>query len=337
MTMTYVSTVNSSRKFPSTIILLVWGSFSSILILLSFIEGLMWLAPLGGLLSIGYAIILSRYLTKRGQLYSVVKEVIPPFIILKNKFWRLIGLLILFFLLISIFGLIVGPAVGLLFILNLISLRVIKKWWSKLNQNIMLFASVSSFVVSLSIIFLGTQDFSWAIFMGLTTFNLSISGLLLQYETQLTTIHILEGNYSQSLKSFMWGCIFSLPLALLNILGEIYKEDTYITYWWQSFYAFSVGIGEEIWARLFLLSLLYIIVLPSTDNNPRGAILVAIIFSSLIHGFAHSGINPIGIVIGSLIYGIPTALLYLKRDFEHVVGFHFFIDFIRFGCAYFLT
>ncbi|MFX0174405.1 MAG: type II CAAX prenyl endopeptidase Rce1 family protein [Candidatus Hodarchaeota archaeon] len=77
-------------------------------------------------------------------------------------------------------------------------------------------------------------------------------------------------------------------------------------------------------------------VLPSTDNNPHRAILVAIIFSSLIHGFAHSGINPIGIVIGSFIYGIPPALLYLKRDFEHAIGFHFLIDFIRFGCAYFL-
>ncbi|MFX0124388.1 MAG: hypothetical protein ACFFAE_12170, partial [Candidatus Hodarchaeota archaeon] len=285
-----MSTVNSSRKFPSTNSLLVWALFSSILILLSFIEGLTWLAPLGGLLSIGYAIILSRYLTKRGQLYSVVKEVIPPFIILKNKFWRLISLLILCVILIFTFGLMVGPAVGLLLVLNLISLTFIKKWLSKINQKIILFASVLSFVVSLSIIFLGTHDFSWAIFMGVTTFNLSISGSLLQYEIQLTKIHILESNFLQSLKSFMWGCIFSLPLALLNILGEIYKEDTYITYWWQSFYAFSVGIGEEIWARLFLLSLLYIIVLPSTDNNPRRAILVAIIFSSLIHGFAHSGI-----------------------------------------------
>ena len=29
-------------------------------------------------------------------------------------------------------------------------------------------------------------------------------------------------------------------------------------------------------------------------------------------------------------YGIPLALLYVKRDLEQAIAYHFFIDFVRF-------
>ena len=60
---------------------------------------------------------------------------------------------------------------------------------------------------------------------------------------------------------------------------------------------------------------------------------VDLLVGALVHGFAHTGIDPFGLVIGSLLYGLPTALLFIKKDFEHAVGYHFLIDFVRFVAA----
>jgi F0F1-type ATP synthase assembly protein I len=60
---------------------------------------------------------------------------------------------------------------------------------------------------------------------------------------------------------------------------------------------------------------------------------VAVLIGALVHGFAHTGIDPFGLIIGSLLYGLPTALLFIKKDFEHAVGYHFLIDFVRFMAA----
>ncbi|NIW49866.1 MAG: hypothetical protein GWN30_35365 [Gammaproteobacteria bacterium] len=39
------------------------------------------------------------------------------------------------------------------------------------------------------------------------------------------------------------------------------------------------------------------------------------------------------IIFGLFFYGIPPALLFIKRDLEHAIGYHFMIDFVRFLAA----
>jgi hypothetical protein len=44
----------------------------------------------------------------------------------------------------------------------------------------------------------------------------------------------------------------------------------------------------------------------------RGAPTVAVVLSALVHGFARSGVDPIGVVIGSLLFTVPAALLFAR-------------------------
>jgi membrane protease YdiL (CAAX protease family) len=110
--------------------------------------------------------------------------------------------------------------------------------------------------------------------------------------------------------------------------------DTWLTHWWQPLYALVPAVGEEVWARLFLTTLCYALLRPTTNNNPRRALVAAIVIGALAHSFAHTGIDPIGLLIGGLLYGVPTGLLYIKRDLEHAVGYHFLIDFVRYLAAW---
>ncbi len=34
------------------------------------------------------------------------------------------------------------------------------------------------------------------------------------------------------------------------------------------------------------------------------------------------------------LHGVSMALLFIKRDLEHAVGYHFFVDFVRFAAAW---
>ena len=115
------------------------------------------------------------------------------------------------------------------------------------------------------------------------------------------------------------------------------QSDTWVVNWWQPLYAIVPGIAEETWARLFLTTLCYALLRPATNHSPRRAVFGAILFGALVHGLAHTGINPIGLIIGSLLYGVPTALLFIKYDFEHAVGYHFLIDFVRYLAAWLWT
>lgn len=93
------------------------------------------------------------------------------------------------------------------------------------------------------------------------------------------------------------------------------------------------GIAEETWARLFLTTFCYALLRPTTNQRPRRAVVVAVLVGALVHSFAHTGIDPLGLVIGGLLYFVPAALLFIKRDLEQAIGYHFLIVFVRFTAA----
>jgi hypothetical protein len=117
-------------------------------------------------------------------------------------------------------------------------------------------------------------------------------------------------------------------------LGNLQSQDTFIVHLWQPLYAIVPAIAEETWARLFLVTFCYAILHSTSNGRPKGAIVVAILISVLAHGFSHTGIDPIGIIFGSLLYSLPVALLVIKKDFEHAVGYHFMVDLVRYVTAF---
>lgn len=179
-----------------------------------------------------------------------------------------------------------------------------------------------------------------ALYLSLGIIPLSIAGFWLLERSRLSAFHLLGGDYRSSAKSFGLGCVLAIPPALLNVIMALGSEpsefDLMFDRWWKAFYAFQPGILEEAWARLFLTTFLYVLLRPVGAQRPRHALAAVILLATLMHGLAHypaSISEPISAVFISLMYGIPLTLLYIKRDFEHAVAYHFFIDFVRFGVA----
>jgi len=169
-----------------------------------------------------------------------------------------------------------------------------------------------------------------------------LAGALLLEHTKLTHIRLLDGDYLLAGKSFLWGCALAVPPALLNLLttqlAPPSEFDRLFDRWWEPFYALQPGIIEEIWARLLLVTLLYALLRPASGGDPQRALLGAMAIAAFIHGAAHfpsSITNPWEGLFIALMYGIPLVLLYFKRDLEHAIAYHFFIDFIRFAAFVF--
>jgi hypothetical protein len=86
-------------------------------------------------------------------------------------------------------------------------------------------------------------------------------------------------------------------------------------------------------SRLFLTTLVYLLLRPVTNARPRRALAAAVLLGAGTHAAAHTGINPIGLVIGAMLYGVPAGLIFIKRDLEHAIGYHFGIDVVRYVAA----
>jgi hypothetical protein len=156
-----------------------------------------------------------------------------------------------------------------------------------------------------------------------------ISASLLNDKFKFTRIHFNNGNYSKLVKSFLTGCLFGLPMALLNLLNVIASNPfNWLNQFWQPVLAFNFVLLEETWVRLFIMTLIFALVVSKTDKKYI-AVLMAIVVSSVIFGMTHYSHVDIQNCINIIfLYGVPLAVLFYKRDFETVVGFHFVINFV---------
>lgn len=140
------------------------------------------------------------------------------------------------------------------------------------------------------------------------------------------------------LKNAGIGILFALPLAILNNLyfysnsGPIQFKPLLVS----ALEALSPAIHEEIVFRFFILALvLYLL----RYNLPDKRVMILAVFLSVVpHSFNHLPElflqNPVmGLVMllaTSLLFGLPMALLQIKKDLGSAIAFHWFIDFARF-------
>jgi hypothetical protein len=133
-----------------------------------------------------------------------------------------------------------------------------------------------------------------------------------------------------ALRSFLIGAAISIPWALGNLVFRPFEDD-HVHRWWEPVAALQPGIGEEAWARVLLIPLLFLLF--ARVATPRtallGAFAVGTFWFALIHTF-----NPLLALILWAAQVIPMGWLWLRRDLETAIGFHFFADFLRFAAAY---
>lgn len=302
--------------------------------------GLSDLAIFGGLVSVAFIIALIWHLSHTGLLATNLPNLSP--IALPNLgFKEMLGTIVVMLGLLFVIGIMLHPWVVLGVALALIALRIIVFWRRRLSVRLVVMGLAAGLVVSLATRYIGTGDLFMTMFYLAVIPFLFIGGGLLLDHTSLARVHVLEGQYGLGLVSFLWACVLAVPPALLNILGDANASDMWIDRWWEPLYALVPGIAEETLARLFLTSLCYALLRPATNDRPRRAIIVAVLIGALTHSLAHLptlkilSLAGVTMSLAGLMYGIPMALLFIKRDMEHAVGYHFFIDFVRFLAALF--
>jgi hypothetical protein len=133
-----------------------------------------------------------------------------------------------------------------------------------------------------------------------------------------------------ALRSFLIGAAISVPWALGNLVFRPFEDD-HIHRWWEPVAALQPGVGEEAWARVLLIPLLF--VLFARVATPRTALLGAFAAGTFWFALIHS-FNPLVALILWSAQVIPMGWLWLRRDLETAIGFHFFADFLRFAAAY---
>ncbi len=168
---------------------------------------------------------------------------------------------------------------------------------------------------------------------------LFIGGVILAKGTAAAQVQCAEGKWGKAAAGFLGGCLLALPAALLNVSYGAHSGDAWVDQVWEPLVALVPGIAEETWARLFLLTLLYAVLQPTSPQRPKRALFAAIVIAALVHALAHLPaamvFSPAALQMGvaAILYGVPMGLIYVRLGFEWAVGYHFFVDFTRFGFA----
>lgn len=161
-----------------------------------------------------------------------------------------------------------------------------------------------------------------------------IAGSLLAAYTGLGRIQLLEREYGNALMSFLWGCVLFIPLGLVNAIDRQKEEYPWVNRWWKPLVVpFWSGINEEVIFRLFLVPLCYALLRPAFVGRPGLALIAAVLFSGITFGLTHGHTWEYFWITG-LCYGVPMAVVFTMRDWEHAVGAHYMVNFVPWVMAF---
>jgi hypothetical protein len=161
------------------------------------------------------------------------------------------------------------------------------------------------------------------------SFPMYVAGGLLLERTRLGGGQLLAARYGRALKSLLWGVVHFTPLGLINAAGGSPGPGiTWVTEWqlplWLSW---SSALAEETWFRLFLVGLCFFLLRPALPTRPALAVVAAVLFSGLTFGLGHDRTLESFLRTG-LLYGVPFAAVFARRDWEHAVGAHYMVNFV---------
>jgi hypothetical protein len=164
-----------------------------------------------------------------------------------------------------------------------------------------------------------------------------IAGGLLLKHTGLGGMQLLSGKVGEALKSVCVGSLLFLPLSLVNALGDPIVDLTVVREWWMALWLpWWSGINEETWFRLYLIGLTYFLLRPAFHKYQSLAVVAAVLFSGIVFGVGH-GLTLDHFWTTGLLYGIPFAVIFVKRDWEHAVGAHYMVNMIPALIAFLLN
>jgi hypothetical protein len=139
-------------------------------------------------------------------------------------------------------------------------------------------------------------------------------------------------------KNLAFGLLVAVPLAVVNNLYFYASQGGYSlqNVFYSAFEALRPAIHEEIVFRFFIMALCFYLLRSSA--KPRLVVLVTLALAVVPHSFNHLPDlfleNPLmGVAMllaTSLLFGLPMAVLQIKKSLEAAIAFHWLIDFARF-------
>lgn len=238
----------------------------------------------------------------------------------------------------------IGPP--LLFAFPILAVGILIYLRPKIDKQEILYATVLAFVAGLTGLAAGWVPFHpivWAILQVCLVIAGLLAGWSLLRHTGLWQIGIgrsqfLDKGIKSALRSFGTGIAISIPWAIGIVLIGAQASQQWVQRWWHPLIAINPGISEEVWGRILLIPLLFLL-LRSVIRSKRAYVL-ALIIGSYWFAYLHTSGGLDGIVstvmIGTL-FVLPLTYICLHRDLETAIGFHFFVDFSKFVAALFLN
>jgi len=150
---------------------------------------------------------------------------------------------------------------------------------------------------------------------------------------------LTEGGFP-AMRSLLFGILLGTPWALANVvMGSAEgSRAAWVHSWWQPLIALNPGITEEAWGRLLLVPLAFLLFRRVSPN--RTAFSTALIIMAYLFAFLHTSGDGMTMLISTIIIGtlfvLPLSIVCLYRDLETAIGFHFWMDFLKYVFALFL-
>lgn len=177
---------------------------------------------------------------------------------------------------------------------------------------------------------------------GISVLLCFLAGTALFKDIENLKIPAFQRPLSKIILSILLGIGVAFPLAALNNLyfylnaGAIQFQNIFVS----ALEALSPAIHEEIIFRFFVLALCFHLIPPGVSSKMRLgiALFLAVVPHSLNHLPELFLENPLMgffmLAATSLLFGLPMALLQVKKNLEAAIAFHWLIDFIRFLFGY---
>jgi hypothetical protein len=206
-----------------------------------------------------------------------------------------------------------------------------------LSTRILLLGCALAVVSTLSH-WLHDPSLSWSLQEGLAVWTCFAAGAILFSDREMTSVAAFRLPLTDIGRSMILGVLLAIPLAVLNNLyfylnaGSVELQSVFNS----AFAALSPAIHEEIIFRFFVLAMILRLLKRST--SPRLAMFTAVFLAVVPHSLNHLPdlflVNPamglFMLTVTSLLFGLPMAILQIKKNLESAIAFHWFIDFVRF-------
>ncbi len=177
-------------------------------------------------------------------------------------------------------------------------------------------------------------------FNAVETFFISLGAVALLKSHPVLRFDLAGNDLAAAARSLGLGVILGIPFAAINAMFFIFINGKAIVTQdiiAEAIIALRPAIMEEAAFRLLFMGLAIVVLLTVLPRHIAivGALVMAIVFHSAAHVpdllLSNPAMALANVVLTSLLFGLPMALLAYKKSIETAIGFHWVIDAVRFA------